>query len=403
MTMGVEGFIGKRLTEARLARGFISQSSLAELLGKSSTAINSYEKGLINPRTEMVTEIADLLKVKESYFFTSIPKKTFPIFWRSSHTTTKDKRLIAQSKFSWTKLIDAYLKEFLEMPQLNLPPRSDLGVPVDIEDLDDLEIEDIALRLREYWNLGTTPIQNMTTLLENNGILLSYGELESNKLDAFSNKSEYDCSFHIFLGTDKGGALRSRMDAAHELGHLVLHSHLSEKEFLGKKHSFFEQQAFRFASAFLMPLPSFKNDVWMTSIEALKTLRKRWVVSVGAMMKRCMDIGLYGQKDTSRMWIDYRRNWKTIEDDTYEFEQPQLLKRSIEMLISENLRTKSQILYDLPFYQPDIERLLNLPEGFFNEEFGELKHFPKIRDDHKQRILGEAIRPAIPFKSEKRG
>ena len=395
MTIGVDGFIGKRLAEARLARGILTQGSLASMLNKSSSsAISAYENGTIKPRPEIVSEIADLLKIKESYLFRPSPNTFYPIFWRSSHTTTKDKRAIAQAKFSWTKLIDSYLKQFLDMPKLNLPSREELGVPYDINELDDNQIEDITLRLREYWGLGQTPIQNMTILLENNGILLSYGQLESNKLDAFSNKSEYDSSLHIFLGTDKDEALRSRMDAAHELGHLILHSHLSEKEFLGKKHSLYEQQAFRFGSAFLMPLAMFKSDVWMTSIEALKTLRKRWIVSVGAMMKRCMDIGLYGEKDTSRMWITYRKNWQKIEDDDYIFEQPQLFKRSINTLVAETIRTKSQILHDLPFFQKDIEQLLNLPDGYFNEDFGELKNFPTIRLQQQSETVqgGEVIR-----------
>lgn len=398
MTIGVNGFIGKRLTEARLARGILKQSHLADLLSmKSSSLIHSYENEINKPRPEMVMQMADCLKVKEDYFFLPFPKKTFPIFWRSSHSTTKQKREVAQAKFSWTKLIDAYLKEYLVMPKLNIPSRQDIGVPDEIETLSENDIENVALQLRQFWGLGTTPIHNVTTLLENNGILLSYGELDSDKLDAFSNKSEYDCSFHVFLGTDKGGALRSRMDASHELGHLVLHSHLSESEFLGQKHSLFEKQAFRFASAFLMPLPSFRDDVWMTSIEALKTLRKRWRVSVGAMMKRCEDLGLYGNKDTSRMWIKYRRNWETIENDNYEFETPQLLRRSLDLLISEGLRTKSQVLYDLPFHRFDIEKILNLPDGYLNEDFGNVVDI-KIRDEHKQRSLIEGKGQLIEYK-----
>jgi len=388
MTIGVNGFIGERLKEAREARELLTQSSLAGLLDVSNNIISLYEKNKSNPRPEMVADIAALLKIKESYFFTPLPAQTNPIFWRSSHATTKDKRTVAQARFGWTKLIDSYLKQFLEMPKLNIPSQKDIGLPENIDDISDELIEEIALRCREFWNLGRTPIQNMTTFLENNGIMITYGSLRSDKLDAFSNKSEYDCSFHIFLGTDKKSGFRSRYDAAHELGHLIMHSHLSEKMFLGKKHSLFENQAHRFASAFLMPLPSFKNDVWMTSIEALKSLRSRWKVSVGAMMKRCEDIGLYGEKDTSRMWIKYRNNWRSIEDDGYTFESPQLLRRSLELIISENIRTKSQVLYDLPFMQKDIEDLLNLPKGFFNENFGELKEFPTVKDEHRQRDFG---------------
>ena len=410
MTIGVSGFVGKRLTEARLARGWLTQKALAEYLQSftnvTNATIHGYENGTVNPRAEKVSELADALKVKESYFFTPLPSDSYPIFWRSTHTTTRDKRAIAQAKFSWTKLIDSYLKQYLDMPALNLPEREAFGIPDDIEHLTDRQIEDIALRLRDYWGLGTTPIQNMTMLLENNGILLSYGELDSLKLDAFSNKSEYDNSYHIFLGTDKGEALRSRMDAAHELGHVVLHSHLSEKEFLGKKHRLFEHQAFRFGSAFLMPAEAFKNDVWMTSMEALKSLRKRWLVSVGAMMHRCEDLGMYGDRDTSRMWAIYRRNWREIDDGVFEFERPQLQTRSVELLIAEGLRSKAQILYDLPFYQSDIERILNLPAGYFNQNMAELKEFPtlKIREDRRQHDLGEITGDVVHYHDfDKRG
>lgn len=393
MTIGVNGFVGERLTEARTARGILTKSSLADLLDLSNNAVSLYEncgiegKKSSNPRPEVVTAMANLLKVKESYFFMPITGRSFPMFWRSSHTTTKDKRAIAKAKFAWLKIIDSYLKEYLEMPELNIPNRRDLGVPDDIQFINDSEIEAISLRLREYWNLGTSPIPNVTTLLENNGIMVSYGELDSDKLDAFSNRSEHDDSLHIFLGTDKGVGLRSRYDASHELGHLICHSHLTQEEFLGKKHSMYEKQAHRFAASFLMPSESFEKDVWMTSIEALRTLRKRWLVSVGAMMHRCEDLGLYGGRDTRRMWIKYKRNWRNIENDDYQFEQPQLFKRSVDLILSEGLRSKSQILHDLPFNQRDIEKLLSLSAGYLDENFGEKILFPTVRDDQKQREL----------------
>lgn len=389
MPVGAHGFVGRRLTEARTARGILTKSSLAELLDLSNNAISLYENCLLpdkksnNPRPKTVANIAKLLKVKEAYFFQPIMERSFPFFWRSAHNATKHARSIWQAKFSWLKMIDSYLKSFLEMPSLNLPVLEALGVHKEVEYLNETEIEAITLKLRQFWGLGEAPISNMATLLENNGIMLSYGKLESEKLDAFSNKSEHDCSLHIFLGTDKRSGLRSRFDAAHELGHLVLHSHLTQKQFFSKKHSLYEKQAHRFASAFLMPKQSFMNDVWRTSIEALKSLRKRWLVSVGAMIHRCEDLGLYGNTDTKRIWSKYKRNWKTIEDDNHAFERPKLFKRSIDLIISESLRTKSEILQDLPFYQIDIEKLLNLPQGYLDDNFGETIPFPTIKNKHR--------------------
>lgn len=402
MTIGVDTFVGERLTEAREARGILTQSALADLLNVSRNAISLYETNKSKPRPEMLAEIAQLLKLKESYFLTPPPPQNLkPIFWRSRHVTTQDKRTVARRRFGWIKwIVDSYLKQFLDMPRLNIPSRRDIGVPDRFEELTDAQIESIGLRCREYWGLRTTPIENMTTLLENNGMLINYGELNSERLDAFSNESEYDGSYHIFLGTDKHSALRSRYDAAHELGHLILHSHISSSSF-SRTHGLVEHQAHRFAGAFLMPLQSFKKDVWMTSIEALKTLRDRWKVSVGAMIHRCADIGLFGESDTSRLWTKYRRSWKEIENDNFEFETPQLVRRSVDTIIDAGVRTKSQILYDLPFTQRDIENLVNLPESYLDEDYGQLKQFPTVKKTYDEGELKQGS--LIEFDFRKNG
>jgi Zn-dependent peptidase ImmA (M78 family)/transcriptional regulator with XRE-family HTH domain len=387
MTVGVAGFVGERLTEAREARGIMTRTSLADLLQVVSTeAIRQYENNICNPRPEVVAEMARQLKVKESFFFRPLSVTVRnPIFWRSRHAATKADRIVAERKFSWAKSIsDEYLKSYLDMPRFVMPSQKELGVPADPRKLRDDEIELIAARCREFWRLGAMPIPNMTTLLENNGLLITCGHLESKKLDAFSNVSEYDGSFHIFLGTDNDNGPRSRFDAAHELAHLILHSHLSQ-EYLDdekmKKHSLVEHQAYRFASAFLMPADSFRDDVWMTALEALLSLKERWKVSVAAMIKRCDDLGMLDDTHARRLWINYNRSWKKDEpeNDKVPFEAPQLMKRCFQLLIDSKVKTKAQILYDLPYSQRDIESLMNLPEGYLNEDFGEVRQLPTIK------------------------
>lgn len=388
MTVGVTGFVGERLTEAREARGVMTRTSLADLLQVvSAEAIRQYENNICNPRADVVSVMAEKLGVKEAFFFRPLPKKERnPIFWRSRHAATKADRVVAERKFSWAKCIcDEYLKSYLDMPALVMPSQKELGVPADPKNLSDDEIERIAERCRVFWGLGTMPVPNMTTFLENNGLLITCGQLESKKLDAFSNVSEYDSSFHVFLGTDNDNGPRSRFDAAHELGHLILHSHLSQ-EYLDdekvKKHSLIEHQAYRFASAFLMPSDSFRGDVWMTSLEGLLSLKERWGVSVAAMIKRCDVLGMLDETHARRLWINYNRAWKTKgedDDDKVPFEAPQLMKRSFEVLINSGVRTKAQIVYDLPYSQRDIESLMNLPEGYLNEDFGELRQLPTVK------------------------
>jgi Zn-dependent peptidase ImmA (M78 family) len=332
----------------------------------------------------MVTLMADKLEVKESFFFMPLVSKTTnPIFWRSRHSSLKHDRAVIQRKFGWSKwIIDNYFKSYMDMPRLNIPTRESLGITDDPNDLTDERIEDITRRLREYWGLGAFPIDNVTALLESNGILVTCGHVESEKLDAFSNISEYDASFHVFLGLDKASATRSRFDACHELGHLLMHAHLAEGQITEKMHKLVEGQANRFASAFLMPAASFKSDVWMTSIEAFKVLKRDWKVSVGAIIKRCDDLGLLGEDENlvRRMWINYRREWKAIEQDDLKFEWPRLMKQCVDVLLDAGVKSKTQICYEIPFTKKDIETLMSLPAGYLSEDYGKERSIPKIKN-----------------------
>lgn len=386
MRVGVAAFVGERLTEAREARGIMTMTSLADLLGVSTNAVSQYEHNICKPSSRIVVEMASKLKLKESFFFRPLPTtKANPIFWRSRHAATKVNRVVAERKLGWIKVItDDYLKAFLDLPASALPSAKELNIPSDPRQLTDDRIDQIALLCREYWDLGTMPIGDLTAFLENKGLLMTCGELYSEKLDAFSNVSEYDRSFHVFLGTGTS-AVRSRFDAAHELGHLILHSQLS-KEYLEdkektKKHSLIEHQAFRFASAFLMPAESFGGEVWMTGLEPLLSLKARWKVSVGAMIKRCDDLGMIPETHVRRLWISYNRLWKKSEplDDEIPFEAPRLMKSCFDLLIESKLKTKADIRHDLPFSQRDIENLMNLPSGYLDDDFGQVRQLPSVK------------------------
>jgi len=115
-------------------------------------------------------------------------------------------------------------------------------------DLLDLSYENdpaaAARTLRQRWAIGERPIGNMVRLLEAKGVRVFSLAENTKNVDAFScwrNDEPY-----VFLNTFKSTE-RSRFDAAHELGHLVLHKHGPPQ---GREA---EKQPNHFASAFLMP------------------------------------------------------------------------------------------------------------------------------------------------------
>ncbi len=79
----------------------------------------------------------------------------------------------------------------------------------------------MAGALRASWALPPGPAPNVVELLESHGVAVIRLPLGSVDVDAFS----LPLPDHpvVVLGTDKNDRARSRFDAAHELGHLVMH------------------------------------------------------------------------------------------------------------------------------------------------------------------------------------
>jgi Zn-dependent peptidase ImmA (M78 family) len=179
--------------------------------------------------------------------------------------------------------------------------------------------------------------------------------------------------------------VRSRFDAAHELGHIILHRHI-DKTCITRKADFklIEQQAHRFAGAFLLPAQSFSNDFFSPTLDTFQALKPRWGASMQFMLHRTQELGLISETQAQRLWANCaRRGWRLREplDDEISVEEPRLLRRSFEMLINEEVQTRAEILSALPYSPRDIEDLAGLPI-FFLEEISipiSLKGFSKER------------------------
>ncbi len=187
------------------------------------------------------------------------------------------------------------------------------------------EIEDAALKVRRDWGLGVGPISNVVHLLETNGVLVFRLLSDCKKVDAFSlwHKSRP----FIFLSTEKGSGSRSRFDAAHELGHLIMHSDCVPGDRIQ------EDQANRFASAFLLPRDGFleecpKRLVWPHFI----ALKERWIVSLAALIRRARDLGVISDDTYRRGNIQLHKRWNSSEPSEPEIERPVILPQVIKVL-----------------------------------------------------------------------
>lgn len=370
MRQGTPGFNGKRLKQARDIYG-LTVTSLAEMIGVSKQAISQFEKNEINakgastPRPEVLEKISYILNFPKSFFLQeSEVVNESPIYYRSLTAATKSARARAESKFLWLQEITNILKQYVELPIVNIPI-----FPVsDYTKLSARDIEDFATQARRHWGLGDGPISNILNLLESNGVVVSLFDLEADTLDALSQWADYDNSPYIFLSSSKKSAARSRFDISHELGHLTFHKSLNKNVCSNPiEHSIIEKQAHRFASAFLMPENTFTNDLTSPTLDCFWALKEKWQVSIKAMIMRCQHLDIIDEDYATRLYINYnRRGWAKREplDDKLVIEQPKLLRRSFELLIKENVFSRNDIVNHIPYPITTLEELINLPNGF---------------------------------------
>ena len=369
MRTGSPGFVGRRLADAMEARS-LKAASLARIIGITRAAVSQYLNESTTPNQDVLNRLALTLGVKPEYFFRSVkPNSDSPVFERSRASVTKAARMRARRHQAWLTEIVDYVSEYAVLPPTNLPT---FGIEDQWSDLSDLDIEDFATETRRYWKLGNGPLSNITLLMEKNGVVVSRMEMRHKGLDAFCRWDHDNHRAYIMLGTDKGSAVRSRFDVAHELAHLLLHEAVSLDD-LENRDLFrqVEQQAHRFAGAFLAPAQAFNNDALVPGLDTFRVLKPRWKISIKMMIKRANDLDMVNDELARRMYMNYnRRGWSESEplDDVLEPEHPTLLRQVFDLVSNEGGLGLSQIAADLPFVHSDIEDLAGLPSGYLDED-----------------------------------
>jgi Zn-dependent peptidase ImmA (M78 family) len=338
------------------------------MLGVKSANISHYEHGKQTPSPEVMERIVQVLNCPRS-FFLRLPRpldKTVT-FYRSMSAATKTARVRAEARLGWLKEIMAYLSAYLDFPLLNVPAFQ----LTDATAIKMQQIEEMASECRRFWNLEDNPISDLLLVLENNGIFVSKGEMAADTIDSFSQWPK-DQTPYIFINSDKASAVRMRFDAAHELGHLLLHRYVDIKAFKSAStHHLMEDQCHRFALAFLLPTQRFTAELFAPTINGFFALKERWGVSIAAMIKRCEQLEILNAEQAKRTWINLsRRGWRRQEplDDTIISESPRVLPRSVQLLVEAGIKTKQQVLADLNFSPSDLEDILCLPSGYFTDK-----------------------------------
>jgi len=379
MITGTPGFVGERLTQSRIAMG-LTLSALAELLSVSRQAVSQYEKGVDSPRDEVFRKIYTLFKHEPHFFLRSVDPTLLPpvLFFRSMATATKGARAKAEVRKLWIRELVNYLTDYLNFPEVNFPNVEEY--PADPNCIAMEEVEVAAAGLRKAWNLGSGPIPNLVRIMEQNGAIVVRHPLDADTLDALSGWTYPEHVPYVLLNSDKDCSVRSRLDLAHELGHLILHRKINSTVLRRRElFNLVESQVFRFGASFLLPQEPFLEDLYSVSLDALKVLKQKWKVSIAMMIERLKHLAVIDAEQHRRLRINYlARHWGKQEpfDDEIPIEQPLLIPSALRMLVDQRIQSVEQISINSGFAEHWLKTLINAPTELFTPPPVSLKVLP---------------------------
>lgn len=368
--MDIKVFNGERLKTARIYRS-MTIAELAEAAGVTKQAISSYENDKGNPSLETLLKLISALGFPRDYFY-EVDKDKVKVgntYFRALLTTNKKDRLAQIEKIKVLARIYHFLNKHLDFPVLNIP-KIDFNA----------DIEEKAMQLRNEWGLGLDPISNMVRQLEKNGFIVTSFSTEGRSIDAFSQRQEVNGNEYYFIvvGNDKNTAARRQFDAAHELGHIILHDWSLDLEQVSREEfRQLESEANQFAAALLLPKDSFVSDlIYPNRLDFYVELKKKWKVSISAMIMRAHQLKVINSNQHQYLMRQIsKRGWRTKEplDDIIAVPQPTVLKKAIDVLITNDRLSGEQIMIELSrnglsLNQSEVEVLLGLNKGTLNNK-----------------------------------
>ncbi len=320
----------------------MTQVALERRVGISAKTLGDYEKGRAVPTADAIEQIASVLRFPTTFFYR--PDLESPlkdgVSFRSLSTMTAGKRDAALAAGALAFELSEWIGAQFELTQPDLP------------DLKEFEPAEAAMALRTYWGFGIRPIGNMVHALESRGVRVFSLAERVRQIDAFS--LWYQGVPFVFLNTMKT-VEHSRMDAAHELGHLVLHQHGAIRS------RDVETDAKVFAAAFLMPSDSVlavAPRLTGPSLRVLTDLKHNWGVSLAALAMRLNRLGRLTDHAYRVVCIELAKYGRTREPNPIQERETSAVLGKVFAMLKESGTTKMDVAKQLDLYTEDLDALI---------------------------------------------
>lgn len=370
--------IGARLKQARLLAG-MTQRELASALGDAgfkitAAAISKYEKGKSFPTAHFMLLASSVLNVPSTYLMHR-PSRT--VEWIGF-------RCRARLGETARKVIKAYAADRAdaqsELRDL-LYPELDFDFPsIPVSSLKDAE--NAAEQLRELWDVGDRPLDNLVQMAEDREVIVIDW---ADKTGLFDGLSGWCGERPVTVVNSQFPLDRRRLTLAHEVGHLVMDKSIDAD-------ADDEALAFRFAAALLAPADHVFRELpgksHYLNWNELKLLKRKYGLSMSAWVRRAYDLNMISYSTYKAMNIEYKSlGWHKGEPVQYiGDEEPLLLKQMAGRAIAEGL------------IAPDKFSHLQLSDGDTDEDYLPRGDYPSASDllemdqEDRQRWIGQMFK-----------
>lgn len=331
-----------------------TQKEASQLMGISQGKLSKAEHDLQEFPLDLVEELSRVYNLPIEFFFQTPPNINLEkSFFRRVASITEKNIDSFKAKISIQLSIIDKLFEPIEIPRFDL-------ITQEVNAYN--SPESIAQEIRQQFKIPFGPIPNLIRIIENHGVIIQQLDFENEKIDAFSAVSE-NGRIVIFLNSIMPND-RMRFSLAHELGHVIMHQFyfVNDKELA-------EIQANAFASELLMPANEFKYEMGILTMNSLAQLKRKWKVSMHAIVRSARDRGYINDKRYKYFQILFSKNGYTkIEPYPIPFEKPILIEETI------NLYQK-----ELGYNARDLSKISCIGESEFKTWFKPMSVLPSVK------------------------
>lgn len=263
----------KMISIARESRG-LENKELAEKLDVNSSSITRWENEGMGISKDVIKKIGLILNYPESFFYQKGEVMPLSLSYRKRNVVAAKLITEIEANINVSRLNLEILLNTMRVSEPKLPVLdvNKYGTP-----------QECAKQLRKIWKIEKGVIENLSEILEDNKIILLNLDFKTERVDGRSTMALDKYPIIVTNQTLLGD--RQRFTLAYELGHLIMHVYTEPKYDRDLSH-----EANLFAAEFLMPERDVKKDLEDLTLAKLGHLKRKWKVSMQALMYRANDL-----------------------------------------------------------------------------------------------------------------